>query len=152
MIFKICCAAMTAAVSDGSSPFIPAQDAHGGNVMIFKFIFAALTAATMFYFLIIRRHSSLPRVFLLAFFGTGILFILWPGFTNQLAVLVGIGRGADLVLYLSVLVLFFLCFSIYIRFRETEEILSKVVRELAISRPIQENHFRNDDPGSEGRS
>ena len=120
--------------------------------MIFKFIFAALTAASMFYFLIVRRHSSLPRVFLLTFFGTGLLFILWPGLTNTLAVLVGIGRGADLVLYLSVLVLFFLCFSMYIRFRETEEVLAKIVSELAISRPVQENDLRDNDPGSGGRS
>ena len=76
--------------------------------MIFQVLFTALTAATMFYFLIATRRSALRRLFVLFFFGAGILFILDPDLSTRIANLVGIGRGADLIFYVSTLFLFFL--------------------------------------------
>ncbi len=73
--------------------------------MIFQVLFAALTAATMFYFLIATRRSALRRLFVLFFFGAGILFILDPDLSTRIANLVGIGRGADLIFYVSTLFL-----------------------------------------------
>jgi small membrane protein len=105
--------------------------------MIFKALFALLTAACMFYFLILTRKSALRRLFVLSFFGVGIVFILQPDLTTSIARLVGIGRGADLVFYLSILFLFFLCFNFYVRFRALEERQNQIVRELALRHPVQ---------------
>jgi hypothetical protein len=109
--------------------------------MIFQVLFTALTAATMFYFLIATRRSALRRLFVLFFFGAGILFILDPDLSTRIANLVGIGRGADLIFYVSTLFLFFLCFNYYLHFRSLEEQLTHVVREMAVQNPV-----RDEDP------
>jgi len=106
--------------------------------MIFQVLFTALTAAAMFYFLIVTRTSALRRLFVLFFFGAGIGFILDPDLTTTIANLVGIGRGADLIFYLSTLFLFFLCFNYHVRFMALQEQLTRIVRELAVRNPVQE--------------
>ena len=106
--------------------------------MIFQILFAVLTAVAMFYFLIATRRSALRRLFVLAFFGGGIVFILQPDLTTMIANLVGIGRGADLIFYLSTLFLFFLCFNYHVRFMALEERLTRIVRELAVRHPVHE--------------
>ena len=53
----------------------------------------------------------------------------------------GIGRGADLVLYLSILFTFVAFFVTYLRFRRIDEQMTKIVRHLAIrdaERPPEE--------------
>ncbi len=74
----------------------------------------------MLYFLVVRRNSPLPKLFLLTFFGVGLVFILLPEISNQIAWSVGIGRGVDLILYLSTLALFVIALVFYIRFRDLE--------------------------------
>jgi hypothetical protein len=106
--------------------------------MTFQTILLVLSGAIMFYFLVATRNLAVQRLFVVLFFGTGIVFILKPDITNQMAASVGIGRGADLVFYLSILVLFFLSFNFYLRFRRTSEILTVVIRELALRAPIRE--------------
>ena len=110
--------------------------------MIFQLLFAALTGAIMVYFVILTRRSTLRQLFVVFFFGTGLAFILDPGLTMRLAHLVGIGRGADLIFYLAILFLLFLCFNFYIRFHVLEEKVTHVVRALAMHNPVIE-----EDPG-----
>ena len=71
-------------------------------------------------------------------FGGGIVFILQPDLTTTIANVVGIGRGADLIFYLSTLFLFFLCFNYHVRFMALEEQLTRIVRELAVRHPVHE--------------
>jgi len=107
--------------------------------MMFQLVFAALTVAVMFYFLILTRRSAVRRLFVVAFFGTGLLFILYPDLTMRLAHMVGIGRGADLIFYLSILFLFFLCFHFYVRFHALEDRLTRVARAVALQHPVMED-------------
>ena len=56
-------------------------------------------------------------------------------FPETLAVIartIGIGRGADLVLYLAILFMFAGFFFVYLRFRKLDEQLTRIVRHLAI--------------------
>ena len=55
-----------------------------------------------------------------------------PDLLVRIAHFLGIGRGADLVLYLSILFTFVVFFIIYLRFRRVDEQLTKIVRHLAI--------------------
>ena len=50
----------------------------------------------------------------------------------RIAHFLGIGRGADLVLYLSILFTFVAFFLTYLRFRRVDEQLTRIVRHLAI--------------------
>src|SRR5450759_2826713 len=58
--------------------------------------------------------------------------ILFPSVWNQIAKIVGVGRGTDMVLY--ALVVAFLSFTLttYVRFREFEARYTKLARRLAL--------------------
>ena len=107
--------------------------------MKFQALFAAVTALIMFYFLILTRKSALRRLFALFIFGTGLVFILYPGLAMRIAHVVGIGRGADLVFYVSILFLCFLSFNFYIRFQTVDDRLTRIVRLIALQHPVLED-------------
>ncbi|HOY55864.1 MAG TPA: DUF2304 domain-containing protein [bacterium] len=55
-----------------------------------------------------------------------------PNFLTSLANLVGIGRGADLVLYLGMILVFYFIFRIYTRLEKMERNITKIVRQDAL--------------------
>lgn len=83
--------------------------------------------------LTVRRRVA-PRVG----FAWGMLWIAAtiaiarPELTATIARALGIGRGADLVLYIAILAMVFGFFAVYVRMRRIESDLTKIVRELAI--------------------
>jgi small membrane protein len=105
--------------------------------VIFQLVFAAATVAVMFYFLVLTRRSAFQRLFVTAFFGVGTILILLPDATTNIAHMLGVGRGADLVFYVSLLFLFVACFHFYLRFKRTEEQITVLTRELALGSPVQ---------------
>ena len=70
--------------------------------------------------------------FWLAVWALGATVIIWPHFTAVAAHALGIGRGADLLLYSSVLVMFVAFFYVYTRFRKLDRELTLLVRRLAM--------------------
>jgi len=83
--------------------------------------------------LTVRRTLS-PRVGL----AWGLLWIAAavaiarPELTGEVARVLGIGRGTDLVLYFAILAMVFGFFAVYVRMRRIERDLTIIVRELAI--------------------
>ena len=78
--------------------------------------------------------------------------VAWPGVTAIIARALGIGRGADLVLYCSVIVMIVGFLMIYSRLRAVRRDLTLLVRRLAIteaatttSTPPQEPPKKTDD-------
>ena len=68
-------------------------------------------------------------------------FVLWllvavvfwqPETTSYVANRLGIGRGADLAVYLSILAIFYLLFRIFVRLNKIDAEITKVVRKDAI--------------------
>ena len=59
---------------------------------------------------------------------------LFPAMINYLANLAGVGRGVDLVIYLSVIILFYLVFRFNVSLNRLNKSLSKIVREMAIDK------------------
>ncbi len=57
---------------------------------------------------------------------------IWPDITYLVADLVGITRGADLVLYLGLMVTFFILFRNAVRMEKIERDLAALVRILAL--------------------
>lgn len=63
-----------------------------------------------------------------------ILIVFWvPDSTGYLAQLLGITRGADLMIYVSVLLIFYLLFKISVRLNKIEESITRIVRGRALS-------------------
>ena len=65
--------------------------------------------------------------------------IIWPQATALVARWLGIGRGADLVLYVSVLTMLVGFFYVYTRFRRLDRTITLLVRRLAVDNPVLPN-------------
>ena len=101
--------------------------------MIFKIIFISIFSVLFIYSLIRPFYSSVARWFLMIGSALGILSILGAEYTQLIADFLGIGRGADVYLYLSLVTIFlFVAFTIN-RFDALNQKISLLVKELAIS-------------------
>jgi small membrane protein len=58
--------------------------------------------------------------------------ILWPDLTIQVAGFLGIGRGADLVLYMLAITYLISMFYVYQRFQRMEKNITQITRHIAI--------------------
>lgn len=84
------------------------------------------------YFFIRLRNSLLDILLLLALIAAAIVFILFPDITNQLANRLGVGRGADLVFYTSIIIFWFVILKLYARIRKLEQLLTTILRNKAL--------------------
>lgn len=84
------------------------------------------------YFFIRLRKSLADLLLLLLLIATAVVFILFPDITNQLAAKLGVGRGADLVFYTSILIFWFVILKLYARIRRLEQTMTDIVRKDAI--------------------
>lgn len=78
------------------------------------------------------RTQAVRRLGLMLLAAVAVWSILFPSVWNQIARLVGVGRGTDMVLY--ALVVAFLSFTLttYFRFRDFEARYTKLARRLAL--------------------
>lgn len=82
-----------------------------------------------------RRANKLSNFSLLAwlFLWLAILLVFWqPEITSRLALALGVNRGADLVVYLSIIVIMYLLYKIFVRLNKTDEVLTQLVRTDAL--------------------
>ena len=68
---------------------------------------------------------------LLFWMGAGFVTAL-PQTTDAIARLVGVGRGADVVIYVSLIALFYFIFRLYIKIDQVEGEITRLVRKLAL--------------------
>ena len=78
------------------------------------------------------RPQAVRRLGLIFFAAFAVWSILFPSVWNQIARIVGVGRGTDMVLY--ALVVAFLSFTLttYLRFRDLENRYTTLARRLAL--------------------
>ncbi len=65
--------------------------------------------------------------------GVVVLFLL-PNFISFISKFFGINRGVDLVIYISIVLLFYLIFRIYVRLENIHHDTTRIVRELALKK------------------
>jgi hypothetical protein len=81
------------------------------------------------------RKGGLPLVHLVTWFlfwAAVIVAVVRPATTTSIASLVRVCRGADLVMYVSVLVLFYSLFRMFGKIEELERQITRVVRAAAL--------------------
>lgn len=84
------------------------------------------------------RHQAVRRLLLVAFVLLAAIAILFPRVMTQVAQLLGVGRGADLLLYgLTVVFLGYVAAS-YRRMRELEQQVTTLARELALRAAVHD--------------
>src|SRR5688572_17050630 len=84
------------------------------------------------YFFIRLRNSVFDILLLLALIATATVFILFPNISNDLAHRLGVGRGADLVFYTSILIFWFVILKLYARIRRLEQTMTQIIRKDAL--------------------
>ena len=100
--------------------------------MIIQTILVAALAACMLYGFVKAGHSRLVRWPMVLTSALGIYFVLHPERTTEIAEWLGVGRGADLLLYLWVVVtllLFVRTALVQVQYRRE---LTAIARELAL--------------------
>jgi hypothetical protein len=62
----------------------------------------------------------------------GFTAVIFPNLTQEIADIVGVGRGADLIFYLFILMSMIAIFNLHLRLRATMDSITDLTRELAI--------------------
>lgn len=62
----------------------------------------------------------------------GAALVINPESANRIADIVGVGRGADVVVYVGLIFVFFLLFKLYNRTITIEQDITRIVRSLAL--------------------
>jgi small membrane protein len=84
-------------------------------------------------------------------FWTGVIVVsLHPDTTNRLADLLGVGRGVDTAIYLSLLMIFYLLFRCFAKIEDMDRQLTRVVRADAL-REMEEDLAAAKDPAAKDR-
>jgi hypothetical protein len=74
----------------------------------------------------------------LVWLGTA-LIVTFPDATSLLARQLGIGRGVDLVMYVTLVVAFYLIFRIHLTLDRLEQEITEIVRTIALERLTERN-------------
>ena len=78
-----------------------------------------------------------------------VLVVFWlPQTTSYLAFFLGIGRGVDLAVYVSILLLFYLIFRLYLKIDKQQREITRIVRHLA----LKDSQSNTDDTDKSGPS
>jgi small membrane protein len=101
--------------------------------MIAQFVLSTLLAGILLYAWTEYRRS--PAVALLTVFvaSAGIYFVWVPEHSTQLAELVGIGRGVDLILYIWVCISLIVLLNLHLKLRTQTELITTLARRIAIA-------------------
>ena len=67
-------------------------------------------------------------------------FAWWPKFSDLIANSIGVGRGVDALVYLSIVALFYGMFRIYVKIQFIEHEITSLVRNLAMNKKKKESN------------
>ena len=79
------------------------------------------------------RHQAIRRLLVLFALVAGVIVVIWPGLLSELARLVGVGRGVDLLFYLALVAGLIYVVSEYKRSVEQSRAMTQLARELALT-------------------
>jgi len=102
------------------------------QILLAAFLFFALSRV----FLRLRDHKikSAEFGFWGLLFGSAIFGVIFPSETTNLARLLGIGRGVDLIVYASIVTLFYLMFRAYVLMEDIRHEITELVRKIALEK------------------
>lgn len=99
---------------------------------LIQIILSACVLLIAVYMYVRLRSTLLDVILIIIFLVTGIIFILFPETTNDIAHWAGVSRGADLLFYLAILFLFFLILKLYARQRRIEQKFTELIRSKSL--------------------
>lgn len=73
---------------------------------------------------------------------SGVLILAyWPGVMSYISYNLGIGRGVDAIIYFGLMLSFYLNYRLYIKYEESSQAMTKIVREIALMEIKNEASF-----------
>jgi small membrane protein len=101
--------------------------------MIAQVILSMLLAGVLIY--AFSEYARSPAVAVLAALVTtaGLYFVWMPEHSTQLAELVGIGRGVDLILYIWVCLSLIVVLNLHLKLRTQMELITVLARKIALT-------------------
>lgn len=93
-------------------------------------LISGIVAIFMYYFFQLRS-AFLDLLALSVFALLAVFFILFPQYTNTIATRLGVGRGADLLFYICILLFLFIVLKLFARIRRLEKTLTNMARQKA---------------------
>ncbi len=79
-----------------------------------------------------KKITFFELLFWLGVWGGLIIVVFFPRITTDIAEVVGIGRGIDVIVYTSIGVLFYMLFRLYVKLDEEEKEITQLVREISL--------------------
>ncbi|MBT4153839.1 MAG: DUF2304 family protein [Candidatus Magasanikbacteria bacterium] len=102
---------------------------------LFQILFSLITVSALY--LLVKKRSTavisskaLVTWMLIWIAAEGI--VLFPESSSYVASVLGIGRGADVVLYIAIVLLFLLMFRLYIKMEKVSREVTQIVRKQAV--------------------
>lgn len=86
------------------------------------------------------RVNAWKKIILVFFVVLAITVVLHPELSNRIANLVGVGRGADLLLYILTVAFIFQGLSNYVKSKDEQKQFVKLARKVAIIEAINNPH------------
>lgn len=106
------------------------------NVSAGQILFIAILAFLVLYIFLLRTAHT-DRIVYIVFALVGILLVLAPGLSTDIAHLLGIGRGVDLVIYVFILAGLFYSVTITSELKRLQRQMTALVRQNALDNPHQ---------------
>lgn len=99
--------------------------------MLIKILLILVLIGGFFYLTLLSKRLMRRLTVIALFLAIGIC-ILFPQLTQRVASFVGVGRGADLVSYLSTVFLIFIAIQFYIKAKSFDDNITQLVRYVGI--------------------
>lgn len=95
------------------------------------FLILLLIAAFLLYWKVFQNRFF-NRIVLLAAFLITVFFVLYPSISTRIANWLGVGRGTDLIIYLSIVIMIFVMLMMYAKIKKLEEMITTLMRKDAV--------------------
>jgi small membrane protein len=101
--------------------------------MIAQAVLSMLLCSVLVYAWVEYRRSPIVALMSGAAALAGLYFVWFPSHSTQLAELVGIGRGADLILYIWVCISLVILLNLHLKLRTQHELITALARAIALA-------------------
>lgn len=108
--------------------------------MIFQILIFLFSLVAIFSIFLRRQKDGLGlrgTAFWILFWAGVNIVVLFPNSTTIIANRLGIGRGTDLVVYVSILMIFFVLFRLNVKLEGINRQITKVARQKAIEESLK---------------
>jgi len=117
--------------------------------MIIQLVVALAPLSLIFFSIyLILSKSAIYGYFLLVLSSISLVLIAQPDLATVVANLVGVGRGADLLVYLLFVVVVFVLVGNLVRFRNHERLITQLARSITLYQSSTPEHLPKKSPGS----